>query len=85
MLTPPPPPVGVPCLLVYDSVDPETALRSTVKGLKEDSWGRHPFLVPGLGYCIITPLLMWFLAIAGFESTCPSFLAPVQRACEFEL
>eukprot|EP00904_Undaria_pinnatifida_P004179 jgi/Undpi1/13762/HiC_scaffold_9.g03413.m1 len=61
-------------------VDPGTALRSTVEGLKGAGWGRHTFLVPGLGYCILIPLFLWFLTIASFESTCPAFLAPVQRA-----
>ena len=53
--------------------------------LKADGWGRHAFLVPGLGYCVIIPVLMWFLSIAAFESTCPVFLAPVQRACELRV
>lgn len=61
-------------------VDADTALRSTVAMLKEAGWGRHTFLVPGLGYWILIPLYMWLLTISGFETACPAFLAPVQRA-----
>lgn len=66
------------------SVDADTALRSTVAMLKEAGWGRHTFLVPGLGYWILIPLYMWLLTISGFETACPAFLAPVQRACELK-
>eukprot|EP00904_Undaria_pinnatifida_P004178 jgi/Undpi1/13761/HiC_scaffold_9.g03412.m1 len=62
-------------------VDPGAALVSTVKELKEDGWGRHTILTPGLGYWIVIPFYLWFLAIAGFEGMCPGFLAPVQKAC----
>lgn len=88
LFAPPPPhpalsPAPLPHLSPNEySVDPGTALRSTVEGLKGAGWGRHTFLVPGLGYCILIPLFLWFLTIASFESTCPAFLAPVQRACE---
>lgn len=69
-------------LFHLNSVDPGTALRGTVETLKEDGWGRHTFLVPGIGYWIFIPLGIWLITIAAFKEVCPAFLEPVQIFCE---
>ncbi|CAM9542431.1 unnamed protein product [Pylaiella littoralis] len=59
-------------------VDGQTSLRIIVQDLKKDGWGRHTFLVPGLGWWILVLGGIWLNIVAAFGILCPAFLAPTR-------